>query len=621
MERESFENPEIAGILNEHFVSIKVDREQRPDLDHIYMSFTQAFTGHGGWPMSVFLTPEGKPFFAGTYFPPEDAQGRPGFKRVVSEISRAYRENREQILESAADITNRLAAALSAGAQESVLTPDIIARAADKHLRNSDPVNGGFGREPKFPHAGELSLLLRHYRRSGDLAYLQAAEKALMGMARGGIRDHLAGGFARYSVDARWIVPHFEKMLYDNALLVAAYADALQVTGNEYYLEVIRSTLDFMLSEMHDESGGFYSALDADSEGEEGRFYVWTRDEIESIIGNDADLFCPFYNVIEHGNFEGRNILHVSAESDRVRESSGRDDFDRYLADCRARLLAARDKRVRPLTDDKVLVSWNGMALSALARGYQVTGDARYLETARENARFVTEELYSDGSLTHAWRQGKHFRGEFLEDYAFYVRGLLDLYESDLSPTGGRWLEQARIMAERAIDLFLDSDGHFYMRPDGLADLIIRPKDETDGALPAAASVMIHNLLRLSRLTGDNAFRSHAESALRAISGTIERVPQAMTSALLALDFHLSDKIEIVVVGTGDEKALMMKTIYRRFLPNRVIAHSETGREDLPLFEGRAVASGEVRAYVCRNSVCDLPAEAADELIEQLQKL
>ncbi|MBD3402969.1 DUF255 domain-containing protein, partial [candidate division GN15 bacterium] len=441
MEHESFENERIAAVLNEHYVSIKVDREQRPDIDTIYMSFTQALTGHGGWPMSVFLTPDRKPFFAGTYFPPEDRGGHPGFMRVVSEIAAAWTESKEQILESSEDIHDKISRALSVSADPSPVHDGMIARGADALMQQTDPVYGGFGQAPKFPHATELSLLLRQYRRSGDLTYLQAAERALLGMARGGICDQLGGGFARYSVDQRWLVPHFEKMLYDNGLLVTTYAEAYQVTGNPEYLQAIGGTLDFMLREMADDSGGFYSALDADSDGVEGKFYVWDKAEIEEVLGDAADEFVRYYNVTDAGNFEGKNILHVDANSERVRQESKREDFDGYLADCRAKLFAVRSKRVRPLTDDKVLTSWNGLALSALCRGYQVTEEARYLEAARKNAMFVRQELFVNEALTHSWREGKHSTGQFLEDYAYYIRGLIDLYESDSSADNIRWLE------------------------------------------------------------------------------------------------------------------------------------------------------------------------------------
>ncbi|MCB2230404.1 thioredoxin domain-containing protein [bacterium] len=621
MERESFEDPQIAEVLNEHYVSIKVDREERPDLDHIYMSFTQALTGSGGWPMSVFLTPDLKPFFAGTYFPPQDAMGRPGFLRVISEIAKAWYETRSDILESSEDIHSKVSTALSVTAEPSGLTPDMITRGAEALLRQTDPIHGGIGTAPKFPHATEVSLFLRTYRASGDLRFLQAAEKALLGMANGGIFDHLGGGFARYSVDQQWLVPHFEKMLYDNGLLVTTYAEAYQVTHKEFYLDIIRRTLDFMLRELADTNGGFYSALDADSEGEEGKFYVWSKSEIEQTLGADADEFCRYYNVTDGGNFEGHNILHIDTNSDRVRQNSMREDFDGYLAACREKLFELRSARVRPLTDDKVLTSWNGLALSALARGYQVTGDVRYLEVARKNASFVHGDLFRDGHLTHAWREGRHSEGQFLEDYAYYVRGLIDLYESDPSDKNTTWLTFAMTLSEQATALFMDDSGQFFLRPGDQADLIMRPRDEHDGALPAVGSIMIHNLQRLSHLTGNEKLGQAAEKALRAISGTVARIPNAMASALAAVDFHLNEKVEIVVIGDSATRDAMLQEIYRSYLPNRVIAVSSDGSSDLPLFEGRTIANGDCRVYVCRNAVCGTPADSVEELREQMRRL
>ncbi|MDX9857975.1 MAG: thioredoxin domain-containing protein [candidate division Zixibacteria bacterium] len=621
MERESFEDPQMAEVLNEHFVSIKVDREQRPDLDHIYMSFTQALTGSGGWPMSVFLTPDLKPFFAGTYFPPQDGMGRPGFLRVISEIAKAWYESRRDIVESSEDIFSKISTALAVSAPPGGLSREIIGRGAEGLLGQTDPIHGGIGGAPKFPHATELSLFLRYYRSSGDLRFLQAAEKALMGMARGGIYDQIGGGFSRYSVDQRWLVPHFEKMLYDNGLLVATYVEAYQITGNPSYLEIIRGTLDFILRELTDPGGGFYSALDADSEGVEGRFYVWTKAEIDALLGEKSADFCAFYNVTERGNFEGHSILNIDTTSDRIRQESPRPDFDMFLAECRNILFEARSRRVRPLTDDKVLTSWNGLALSSLCRGYQVSGMDRYLDAGRANASFVRDELFRNGALIHSWRDGKYSDGEFLEDYSYYVRGLLDLYESDPSRENAGWLTFAGTLAERAIRLFLDASDRFCLRPDGQSDLIMRPRDEHDGALPAPGSVMMMNLLRLHRLTGVELFGQKADAAIRAVSGTIARIPNAMASALAAVDMWLGDRIELVVIGEGPQRGAMLGELYRRYLPNRVVAISADGSAELPLFAGRSVANGDCKVYVCRNSVCDLPAGTTEELREHMGRL
>ncbi len=622
MEHESFESAQIAEFLNEHYVSIKVDREQRPDLDHIYMTFTQAMVGQGGWPMSVFLTPDLKPFFAGTYFPPDDRHGRPGFMRVITEIIAAYKENRDEVVKSADDIFEQIEQILQADHGQAMLLPALYNNSVQELMKAFDHQHGGFGSAPKFPHALELSLFLRHYAKSGDLTYLQAAEKALLAMARGGIHDQLGGGFARYSTDAQWLVPHFEKMLYDNALLVPTYAEAYQVTGNQVYLDIVRSTLDFILREMSDPAGGFYSSLDADSEGHEGKFYVWPKDEIERTLGAEAQRATEYFNVTSVGNFEGVNILHLSPASDRIQAELG-DTFPGWLQSIKAKLFDARSRRVRPSTDDKILTSWNGLALTAFCRGYQVTGDPQYLIAARRNARFVMQHLSQNGGLlTHSYRDGKHSDGRFLEDYAYYLRGLLDLYESDTSAESEDWLRFARTLADHALDLFQDPQtGTLFLREANQPDLIVRPKDETDTALPAPGSLLIGSLLRLERLTGNLHYGKAAELGLRAVSGHIERYPTAMASALIALEYYIADRIEIVIVGSGDLRDQMLETIYRKFLPNRVLAMSATGQDGLPLFEGRSADPGQVRAFVCRNSVCRLPVTTVDALQTELAKL
>jgi len=621
MERESFENEDIAAILNENYISIKVDREQRPDLDNIYMAFTVAMNRGGGWPMSVFLTPDLKPFFSGTYFPPEDAYGRPGFRRVLTEIAQVYKGDKDQIITSSEKIYQQLTSKMNLAARDGSLNAEAITAAAQGLMRNFDHSYGGFGDKPKFPHSIELSLFLRHYRQSGDRVYLEAAEKALKGMARGGIYDHLGGGFARYATDQRWLVPHFEKMLYDNALLVEVYAEAFQITGNEFYLKVITETLDYMLLEMGDESGGFYSALDADSEGEEGKFYVWSKSEIEETLGDKAAPFMNYYNVTAQGNFEGHNILNISRQSFRVPDESGLADFDAYLAESRMKLFDTRAERIRPLTDDKILTSWNGLALTALCRGYQVTGEKKYLRAAVKNAEFILGELYRDDKLTHAYRQGVHSQGQFLEDYAYFVRGLLDLYESDWSRNNFRWLDAADRLAARGVELFMDDDGMFYLRPDNLTDLIIRPKDENDGVTPAPGSVMIYNLFKLNRITGKKHYVETAERGLSALSGMIAQYPTSMTSALSALDYYLNDKIEIVVMGHNDDHEKIMDEIYARYLPHRVIAIGRDADKSRPLFEGREAPEGEVIVYICRNSVCKLPVSTVEDLRQSLKEM
>ena len=441
-------------------------------------------------------------------------------------------------------------------------------------------------------------------------------------MAWGGIFDHVGGGFARYATDDRWNIPHFEKMLYDNALLVPVYVEAYQILENPLYLKVVRRTLDFMLREMTGPHGGFYSALDADSEGEEGKFYVWTKAEIESVLGEErARTFCEYYNVSDRGNFEGKNNLYVDINSERLRTAGEVEDFDAFLNECRQELLARRAERVRPLTDDKVLTSWNGLALTAMCKGFQITGEKKYLEAAIANAKFIADELYSDGKLTHSFRDGKHSNGQFLEDYAYFTRGLLDLYESDNTGGNEKWLNLAVGLTDTALNLFRDSSGAFYLRPAGQTDLIYRPKEETDSSVPSPGSIMMSNLLKLSRLIGRESYADAARQSLEAVSAHMQSSPNRMTSALFALDYYFNDKIEIVVVGREDKRRAILREVYSHYLPNKIVAVSHNGSEELPLFEGRLGTDGEARAFVCRNSVCNLPVTSPEELKGQLEKL
>lgn len=622
MERESFENEELAELLNNNFISIKVDREQRPDLDQIYMTFTTAITGQGGWPMSVFLTPDLKPFFAGTYFPPDDHYGRPGFKRILVEIARSYKEDKEAIINSSNDILKTVKERLYLDiGNDTSLSKDKIALGARALMKNFDRINGGFGIAPKFPHPTELSYFLRFFRRSGEFGYLEATNKALSSMANGGIYDHLGGGFARYSTDEKWLVPHFEKMLYDNALLIETYSDAYNITGNEHYRQIVEETLDFIISEMADNNGGFYSALDADSEGEEGKFYVWSKNEIEKILDdNTSDIFCKFYNITDKGNFEEKNILNLIEQSDKIKNEMSDEEFEKNIIENKKRLLEARSKRIRPLTDDKILSSWNGMALSAFCAGYRTTSNDKYLETAVDNALFVSENLWRDGKLIHSYCKGSYSSGEFLEDYAFYTKGLLDLYETD-TKNNDRWLEFAVILTDRATELFLDSSGHFFLREDNLSDLIIRPSNEIDNAIPSPGSIMIGNLIKISRLTDDNRYLEIAERCLKALTAKMDNYQGGMTSALASLDYYMNDKIEIVIIGSDKISRDMLKTAYKQFIPNRIIAYSKEGNSNLPLFEGRKNKNNKSIAYVCLNSVCNLPVYSADELKNQLARI
>lgn len=619
MEHESFENEDVARLLNEIFVSIKVDREQRPDLDQIYMAATMALTGSGGWPMSVFLTSDLKPFFAGTYFPLNDGYGRPGFLNLIQKIAEVYKNERGNIEQYSEDFVRRIREAYNPVNESIPLNDETLARAADGLMQSYDSVNGGFGNAPKFPHPTDLSFLMKIYAAGKDKAILEAVEHTLQKMARGGIYDQIGGGFHRYSTDARWLVPHFEKMLYDNAMLAVTYSEAYQLTGNELYRRVVRETLDFMLREMHHDNGGFYSALDADSEGEEGRFYVWKKAEIESLLGERSEMFCKYYNITETGNFEDKNnIPNVDSYSLKYKEQSGLTErqFENEIENAKKILFNIRAARVRPFIDDKILTSWNGLAISAMAHGYQITGDDKYRKAAHDAAAFIKNTLYRDGKLIHSYRDGRISEGTFLEDYAYFTAGLIDLYEIEYDYV---LIDFAADLVSDAISEFMDEDGHFYLAPAGRSDHYMRPKDIADSALPAPGSIMIQTLSKLAQITGDNVFQQKAEKGLKAVSGNIAGAPQAMISAVTALNCLLSDKIELVLVGRENRQAFL-DIINRHYFPNRVLVVSDRGEESIGLLEGRQF-TGETIAYVCKNSACRLPAKSPKELERQLESL
>jgi len=619
MEEESFENRDIAKILNEHFISIKVDREQRPDLDQIYMAATTALSGSGGWPMSVFMTPDLKPFFAGTYFPPDDKYGRPGFSRVINEIAVTWREDPGRIEDYSASLTERLQEAYHTTENPVEVTDYTIEQTTRSLLGNYDPTNGGFGAAPKFPHPVDLSFLLKVYSRDKDQKILEAVKKSLDKMARGGIYDQIGGGFHRYSVDSRWLVPHFEKMLYDNALLAVTYSEAYQLTGDELYKRIVTETLDFVLREMTHENGGFYSSLDADSEGEEGKYYVWTKDEVDQLLGDNSRHFEAYYNITKNGNFENNtNIPNIDNSSEEYFERTDMDwsDFEKIIADGKKKLFEVRSKRERPLTDDKILASWNGLMISGMSYGYMITGDSKYREAASKAARFLKDSLFVDGKLRHSYRDAKLSSGLFLEDYAYFIQGLIDLYQVDYDFS---WINWAAELAEDASKMFADEKGNLYLSPAEQTDHYMRPKEINDGATPAPGSILIQSLLRLSDITGKKEFYENAEKYLGAISNNIIRLPQAMVSAVSAFDYMNSERVELVVIG-ADNRDAFISQYYRRYFPYGLLIVSESGNEDIPLLADRSSEDG-VRAFLCRNFSCNLPAETPADLELQLSEI
>jgi len=632
MERECFENETIAALMNRLFVNIKVDREVRPDLDDLYMTFVQMTTGSGGWPMSVWLTPDGQPFFGGTYFPPEDAHGRRGFPAILHAVADAWRTERDQIIAGSEEVVAQLktASALPAGAAK--LNATTIATAVHQLLERFDPVEGGFGNAPKFPPSFALSLMLRRYRLESEPRLLRAVMLTLDKMARGGIYDHLGGGFHRYSVDNLWLVPHFEKMLYDNALLAVAYADAWQVTHEDRYRVVVTEILDYVLRDLADPAGGFHSAEDADSDGEEGKFYVWTESEIMAVLGAvDGRLFCDYYGVDPRGNFEHqRSVLNVRVKPDEfaARYNYSAASLTEHLGKLRRRLLAHRDRRNRPFKDDKVLTEWNGLMLSALARGSRITDDPRFLQAARRCAAFIEQTMLTPTGLMRVYRNGVVQQPGFLTDYAFVAAGLIDLYEASFEI---RWLHLADRLVNEMIARFSDPvDGGFFMTSAGHTDILLRQKDSYDGATPSGNSVATMTLLRLAAFTGKEEYCKLAEDTIAALSGNAARVPTAYLNLLNAVDFAAGPIQQIAIVGPlrNSDIQMLLGALNRRSIPNVVVAlfDPETvaadpaadPRELIPFLRDRVMQNNRPTAYVCENSVCQLPALTPEDLTAQL---
>ncbi len=626
MERESFENEAIARIMNKYFVCIKVDREERPDLDAIYMTAVQLMTGSGGWPMSVWLTPDLKPFYAGTYFPPESRWGRPGFKQVLEAVADAYKNRRQDLLKNTEHIVAAMKqAAVAGGSGTQLPSLDLIKRAVALLDQRFDSRWGGWGRAPKFPSAVTIELLLRYHHRTSDARALEMATVTLDKMAYGGLYDQLAGGFHRYSVDEQWLVPHFEKMLYDNAQLACAYLAAYQATSKPLYRRVAKETLDYVLRDMTDESGGFHSTEDADSEGEEGKFYVWDDGEIRSLLGGeDAKLFMDFYGVTARGNFEGHNILNVPVppEEFSAKHGLGAADLEKRLKPMRERLLAARAKRVRPSKDDKVLADWNGLMISAFARGSQVLGDAAYRRAAERAADFVLTTMRGEaGQLLHAHRRGKSHIDAHLDDYAFMAIGLIDLYEATFDV---KWLDAAKRLVDQMDARFWDdAAGGFFFTEADRPNVIVRAKSAQDQATPSGNAAAARALLRLAKLTGDEDYTQKAERTLATFRGSIERDPSAFSCLLGALDFYTGPTFEVAIIGhaKAEDTRAMLGAIRRRFLPNTVVAlldpswaNADAVAKSIPLLATRPMVGGKATVYVCQDFQCKAPVTDAGKL-------
>jgi uncharacterized protein YyaL (SSP411 family) len=626
MEHESFEDPEIGKILNDHFVSIKVDREERPDLDQIYMTAVQLLTQQGGWPMSVFLTPDLKPFYGGTYFPPDSRYGRPSFRQILQAVIDAWQNKREAVADAASHLTENIRQVMEVAARPGALDDGLLRAAAAQLERRFDPRHGGFGHAPKFPHPMDLRLLLRAWKRFGDQDALNMVTKTLDGMAMGGMYDQLGGGFHRYSTDERWLVPHFEKMLYDNALLAPAYLEAFQATGDPFYREVVEETLEYVRREMTSSEGPFYSTQDADSEGVEGKFFVWSAAEIEQILGPDlVKLFAAVYDVTPEGNWEGHNILNRG----RPLEQEARllkltePDLRRRLAEAKTKLLAVRSKRVWPHRDEKVLTSWNGLMISAFVRAYQVLEKPEYLQAATRSAEFLLKRMRtSAGLLLRTYGAGSQPKlNGYLEDYAFLIDGLVDLYEASFEP---RWIESALDLTRVMIDECWDSQaGGFFYTGKSHETLIARTKDPHDSSTPSGNAVAATALLRLAKLTGHRDLEDKAVATMQTFRGLLESSPAAAGQMLLALDFHLGPVKEIAVIGerqTGEVRAVL-RAIHTKFRPHTVLA-SRTGSDDhadavVPLLRDKP-ASGAVTTYICRDFACQAPLVGVEAAVAAL---
>ncbi len=628
MERESFEDEDVAGVLNQHFVSIKVDREERPDVDHIYMTVCQALTGRGGWPLSIIMTPTRRPFFAGTYFPKSSRMGMPGFLDILLQAAKLWSDDRQRLVQMGEEITRAIQPKGEA-VGDNRLGMEILEKGYSQLRSAFDEQRGGFGGAPKFPTPHHLTFLLRWHRRNPESDALKMVEKTLNSMRDGGIFDQVGFGFHRYSVDERWLVPHFEKMLYDQAMLVMAYCEAYQITGKPLYAQVVRETLEYVLRDMRDPGGGFYSAEDADSEGEEGLFYVWRPDEVKEFLGEEqGGKFCGFFDISPTGNFEeGRSILHITKPQSvfaQLHEMSP-EELENMLEGGRSRLFAARKKRIHPLKDDKVLASWNGLMIAALAKGYQALRDSSYLEAASAGADFVLERMTDGtGRLFRRYRDGEVANPGYADDYAFLIWGLIELYECSFEV---RYLKAASELQRHMVDHFWSEKQHgFYYSADDSEQLIVRDREIYDGAIPSSNSVAALNLLRLGRMTGNVEWEERADALLKSFSSLVADYPSGYTQFLNAADFALGPTSEVVIVGDDEdeETRMMVESLQRRFHPHRVLLFKSTGwdgkdpSEWVPFLRELHPIGGKRAVYLCENYACRQPVSTVDELKEAL---
>jgi uncharacterized protein YyaL (SSP411 family) len=622
MAQESFEDEETAELMNHHFVNIKVDREERPDLDAIYMQALQAMTGQGGWPMTIFLTPDGRPFYGGTYYPPEPRAGLPAFKMLLHEVADTYQNRRKNIEHNAGVVQAQLNRRLT-HAWKLDFNASVFENAFLQLSYSFDEINGGFGGAPKFPQPSLLELLLQLSLRDGLGYGLRMVERTLIQMSRGGIFDQLGGGFHRYSVDSAWRVPHFEKMLYDNAQLTSVYLHAYQITQKPIFRRIAENVLTYVIREMLQPAGGLCTSQNADSEGEEGRFYMWTKQEVDDLLGRDAEVFCQIFDVSEKGDFGNRNVLRQSLETNEVKtpQRISRKNVERLVEAGRKRLFEARKERIRPDWDDKVLASWNGLMMKSFAEAGRVLSQNEYRVIAENNAMFILKEMMRGGLLMHSWWRGRAGAMGFLEDYAFLADGLLNLYRTSLD---SRWFNTAYSLADAMIKLFQDhTSGGFYDTPEDHETPMTRPKTLYDQSTPAAGAVATHVLLTLHGYTGETRFRTAAERALRSTYQLMQAHPTALAGWLNTLTTYQSPPIEVALVGdvASPDFLRLLSVINKPFFPNLIVAFKPENVDyshAIPFLKDIRPVQGRPTAYVCRNFTCDKPTTSPDELIQRL---
>lgn len=620
MERESFEDEEVAEVLRKHFVSIKVDREERPDIDHIYMSFCQAMTGQGGWPLTVILTPEKKPFFAGTYFPKTSKYGQPGIIDLLNQIQDAWTNRRDEVVDSSQKIIEAVKTSVL-NSNKDELDKEIIHTTYNELKHFFDPVYGGFGKAPKFPAPHNLSFLLRYYAATGQEEALRIVEKTLDGMYAGGIFDHIGFGFARYSTDQQWLVPHFEKMLYDNALLIIAYVEAFQVTGNYRYAEVAEKVLTYILRDMSPVEGGFYSAEDADSEGEEGKFYVFDMDEVNEVLGKeDGALYSQYYDIKKSGNFEGRSIPNlIGVDLGKIENDP---ELKEKLSLCREKLYHYREQRIHPFKDDKTLSSWNGLMIAAAAYAGRVLDNIAYIHAAKKTAGFIMQRLVrEDGRLLARYREGEAAYQAYIDDYAFLIWGFIELYETTYETI---YLEKAVGLTNDMISLFWDEEeGGFFIYGSDSESLIVRPKEIYDGATPSGNSVATYCMLRLARMTGNKEFEEKAMYQFQTFGGNVKESPNSYTHFMMAYLFANMPTKEIVIAGKREQEDTkrMLAQLEQRFSPFAVVIYNDGNpklQDLVPFVKKQRMVGNKATAYVCENFACSIPTSDIDQFIQLL---